>query len=68
MLAVRTVAGAVAGPILAVIHLEMVPPSHGRGYDHTATTAFPVGYILLAVDAVIAVQRRNPFSEPRAWG
>lgn len=48
--------GFAAGAMLGVVFREMVPSSHGHGYEDEATAAFLVGFALLVVvDAVVAV-------------
>jgi ZIP family zinc transporter len=49
-------AGFAAGAMLGVVFREMVPSSHGHGYEDAATVAFPVGFALLVVvGAVVSV-------------
>jgi ZIP family zinc transporter len=49
-------AGFAAGAMIAVIFREMIPTSHGHGYEDTATLTFVAGFVLMMiVDVALAV-------------
>ncbi|PSQ49477.1 ZIP family metal transporter [Halobacteriales archaeon SW_7_65_23] len=49
-------AGFAAGAMIAVIFREMIPASHGHGYEDFATLTFVVGFIvMMVVDVALAV-------------
>ncbi|MFW6458396.1 MAG: ZIP family metal transporter [Halodesulfurarchaeum sp.] len=49
-------AGFAAGAMIAVIFREMIPASHGHGYEDFATITFVVGFVLMMIiDVALAV-------------
>jgi len=49
-------AGFAAGAMMAVIFREMIPASHGHGYENTATLTFVFGFVtMMIVDVALAV-------------
>ncbi len=49
-------AGFAAGAMIAVIFREMIPASHGHGYEDFATVTFVVGFVvMMIIDIALAV-------------
>lgn len=49
-------AGFAAGAMMAVVFLELIPASHGHGYETAATMTFILGFVLMMIiDITLAV-------------